>query len=90
MVLTTPFSLSQENVQGFENYLHDVIGFFIVENSVSTTTEGFRPRASVDTLWDIATNKIHEVVVAALVDCENPDHFLKIKVCWLKILTLPI
>jgi hypothetical protein len=80
LVLTTPFSLKEEDVSGFESYLHDIIGFFIVEHTISSTTDGFRPRASVDALWDVAANKLYEVVVMALQNCENPDHYLKIKV----------
>lgn len=33
----------------------------------------------VDSLWDVATGKLHQVISGSLRDCQNPDHFLRIK-----------
>lgn len=79
LVLTTSFSLNEQDLDGFVQYLNDIIGFFIVEYKIGSTTEGFRPRASIDTLWDATNTKLYEVVVTALQNCENPAHYLKIK-----------
>ena len=80
LVLTTPFSLNENDLSGFEKYLHEIIGFFIVESHVVINTENhFRSRAAVDMLWETATDKLYQVITLSLENCQNPEHFLKIK-----------
>jgi hypothetical protein len=79
LVLTTSFSLTESDLGGFETYLNDIVGFFVIEYYVFQTTEGLRNRSNIDALWDAATAKLYEVISQSLQDCQNPDHYLKIK-----------
>jgi hypothetical protein len=79
LILKSNFSLSEKDVSGFENYLNEIVGFFAVEQNVVSTTEGFRSKASLDSLWDMASNRLYDVISVSLKGCENPEHFLKIK-----------
>lgn len=79
LVLTSVFTLTEADISGFENYLFDIIGFFIIEFNVVNTTDSFRSTADVESLWDSANEKLYDVIISSLSNCTNPDHFLKIK-----------
>ncbi|KAJ3086346.1 hypothetical protein HK102_013250 [Quaeritorhiza haematococci] len=79
LVLSSSFSFSEGNLSGFENYLHDIVGFFIIEAVVMNSTQNFRSRGSVETLWETATDQINKVISSSLQDCADPDLFLTIK-----------
>ncbi|TPX32691.1 holo-[acyl-carrier-protein] synthase [Synchytrium microbalum] len=80
LTISTPFSLKNDDLAGFETYLQDVIGFFVIEAIVMNTTENFRSRGSVEALWETAMEKIKTVIRDSLQDCENPELFLTIKI----------
>lgn len=71
--------MNENDLAGFEKYLNDLVGFFIVEAHVVANTDNFRSRASIDLLWEAASDKLKEVITVSLQNCENPDHFLRIK-----------
>merc|ERR1712136_77268 len=50
------------SIDGYRFYFQEIIGFFVVEDAVLTTTQGLVSRAHLDELWDMALSK----VVAAL------------------------
>ncbi|KAJ1562296.1 hypothetical protein HK096_011657 [Nowakowskiella sp. JEL0078] len=50
LVLSSSFSLQEENLKGFTTYLHEVIGFFVVESVVLNSTHEFRARGNVQSL----------------------------------------
>ncbi|KAJ3045438.1 hypothetical protein HDV00_010308 [Rhizophlyctis rosea] len=79
LVLAARFTFKDGNLQGFQTYLHDVVGFFIIEAVILNSTENFRSRAGVEALWDTATEKMTQVITESLQDCEDPDLFLSIK-----------
>ncbi|KAJ3054452.1 hypothetical protein HK097_001794 [Rhizophlyctis rosea] len=79
LVLAAKFSFKDSNLTGFQIYLHDVVGFFIVEAVILNSTENFRSRAGVEALWDASTEKMTRVIRESLQDCEDPDLFLEIK-----------
>ena len=67
------------NIIGLERYIHEVTGFFVIEATVIVTTQDFRSRSSVETLWQTATNKMNAHLYEALSDCKDPKLFLDIK-----------
>ena len=81
LILSTPVSLNQGDVSiaAFEDFLNEVVGFFIVEHSVVHNTDDFRSRLSVDVLWESTTAKLHSLVLHSLKDCEDASHFLRVK-----------
>lgn len=81
LVLTSSFNLTHRNQIGtFATYLQDIIGFFVIESVVCETTEGFRTRAAVEILWDLAVERILRIVGDSLLNCYDPELFLEIKV----------
>ncbi|KAI8801221.1 exocyst complex subunit Sec15-like-domain-containing protein, partial [Cladochytrium replicatum] len=79
IVLSGNFSLKGGSLDGFETYLHEIVGFFIIESYVMNTTHNFRSHSRVETLWESATVKINQVITDSLHDCEEPELFLAIK-----------
>ncbi|TPX68523.1 hypothetical protein SpCBS45565_g03037 [Spizellomyces sp. 'palustris'] len=73
------FSFETGDLSGFDRYLHDVVGFFIIEAIVMNSTQNFRSRSGVESLWSNATDKMNEVITDSLQDCRDPDLFLAIK-----------
>ncbi|KAJ3293592.1 hypothetical protein HK104_004344 [Borealophlyctis nickersoniae] len=79
LVLAARFSFKDGDLTGFQTYLHDVVGFFIIEAVVLNSTENFRSRTGVELLWENATDKMTQVITESLQDCGDPDLFLSIK-----------
>lgn len=71
-------------VSGLELFLDDVMGFFIMETIVAESTTDFRSKESVQLLWEVALNRIADIVSELLLDRVDPDLFLKIKASLLK------
>lgn len=63
----------------FDQFLHEVIGYFIIESVVVQTTSNFRPVQKVETLWENAIQSVNDLIVANLKECSNPSLFLTIK-----------
>jgi hypothetical protein len=72
-------SINDGDISDFHRYIHEIAGFFVVEATVISTTQDFRSKSSVETLWQTATNKMNAHLYAALTECSNPDIYLKIK-----------
>jgi hypothetical protein len=72
-------SLKNDDMSGLERYIQEIAGFFVIEATVIFTTQDFRSRSSVETLWQTATNKMNAHLYEALTECTNPDLYLKIK-----------
>jgi hypothetical protein len=74
------FSFKKGDISAFESFLHDVIGFFIIESVVvNTTTLNFRPVIKVETLWDNAVTRVDELICKSLQDCIDQALFNGIK-----------
>ncbi|ORX59946.1 exocyst complex subunit Sec15-like protein [Piromyces finnis] len=79
-ILTTPFSLkSKDNIQTFRTYINDIVGFFIIEYIVMNSTQNFRSKVWIDSLWELTINKTRDNIALQLGDCESTDLFLEIK-----------
>ncbi|KAJ3341439.1 hypothetical protein HDU93_004840 [Gonapodya sp. JEL0774] len=80
LVLTSHFNLrGVEDMVGFEGFLWDVVGFFVVESVVGETGGGLRTRAAIEKLWESAVTSILSITSSNLQDCGSPDLFLEIK-----------
>ncbi|KAJ1919710.1 Rab GTPase-binding exocyst subunit S15 [Tieghemiomyces parasiticus] len=56
-MVTRRFDFKLGSLEGFRGKLHDIIGFFIIEYQIVTTTRDFRSKTEVDSLWDsVITN----------------------------------
>jgi len=79
-ILTTPFSLkNKDNLQTFKTYINDIVGFFIIEYIVMNSTQNFRSKVWIDSLWELTINKTRDNIATQLGDCESTDLFLEIK-----------
>ncbi|KAI8926727.1 exocyst complex subunit Sec15-like-domain-containing protein [Entophlyctis helioformis] len=81
VIIGTVFSLRDGDLSGFERYIQQIAGFFVIEATVISSTLDFRSRSSVETLWESAVNKMNTHISECLRDCVDPDLFLKIKIC---------
>ncbi|KAL2919846.1 Rab GTPase-binding exocyst subunit S15 [Polyrhizophydium stewartii] len=81
IMIGTAFSLKGDDIGGFERYIQQIAGFFVIEATVMSATIDFRSRASVEALWEVAVGKMNTHISECLRECENPEMFLKIKMC---------
>ncbi|RKP37726.1 hypothetical protein BJ085DRAFT_19679 [Dimargaris cristalligena] len=51
-MITRRFDFKRGSLEGFRGKLHDIIGFFIIEHQILTSTRDFRSKTEVDSLWD--------------------------------------
>ncbi|KAJ3164908.1 hypothetical protein HDU88_004888 [Geranomyces variabilis] len=80
LLLSQKFSFESGNLEPFQTYLCDVVGFFIIEAAVLNSTQNFRSRGGVEGLWSTAMEKMNDVITNSLSDCRDPDLFLSIKI----------
>ncbi|PVU91475.1 hypothetical protein BB561_004375 [Smittium simulii] len=59
-----------KDLNKFENLLSDIIGFFIIENSVILSAPDFRPKTDVDVLWDCVVDTLSNIIA------KNIQHIL--------------
>ncbi|RUS26160.1 hypothetical protein BC938DRAFT_471161 [Jimgerdemannia flammicorona] len=79
LALSSPLNLRDGNILGFETLLEDIVGFFIIEHVVMHSTVDFRSQNEVDTLWEMVTGKVIQVMNDGLKGCKDTDLFLNIK-----------
>ncbi|KAJ3373508.1 hypothetical protein HDU91_006451 [Kappamyces sp. JEL0680] len=80
VILHSPIlSLGNNDLTSLERYIQEIAGFFVIEATVISTTQDFRSRSSVETLWQTCTNKMNAHLFEALTECTNPDLYLQIK-----------
>ncbi|CAG8464408.1 17265_t:CDS:10 [Cetraspora pellucida] len=79
LVLSESYTLRENNDKGFEAFLQDVVGFFVIEHVIVHSTQNFRSRAEVDHLWDTVIAKVVKIVAESLDDCRDPELFKQIK-----------
>ena len=79
LVLSQSFTLREGNEKGFETFLHDIVGFFVVEYVIVHSTQDFRSQTEVDNLWDSVITKVVKIIAESLDECHDPNLFLQIK-----------
>lgn len=82
LILSTNVDLSENSSQStgnFEIFLQKIIGFFLIEKRIVSTTENFYSKLRVESLWENAVDILKNVVSSSLETCNNPDYILKVK-----------
>ncbi|CAG8491482.1 5716_t:CDS:10, partial [Ambispora leptoticha] len=79
LVLSANFTLKDGDIRGFESFLDEIVGFFVIEYIIVHSTHNFRSQREVDILWDSVTTKVIKMVSNALRECHSPELFVKIK-----------
>ena len=57
----------------------EIVGFFIIENHVLSTTGSFRSERDVEELWDALVKRLNSAVEVALRNEKEPDTYLAVK-----------
>jgi hypothetical protein len=66
-----PFKDMPKISEYYEQFFHKVAGFFLIEDTVLSTTQGLLTKQWVDDLWDVATREIARVLPGHLRQCET-------------------
>ncbi|KAB7498208.1 Exocyst complex component 6 [Armadillidium nasatum] len=76
LALQSPTNM-HESLEGYRDYLHGVVGFFVIEDHILNTGNGLVNRAYLDEVWDMACGKNYGYTVSALHDLllEIKDHY---------------
>ena len=72
-------SLLGENLSTYQTYFHEIVGFFIVEDTVHSTTRRFLSRSVVEDLWEVAVSKISSVLKMQAGYCKDANVLLQVK-----------
>ncbi|KAI9553349.1 hypothetical protein GHT06_021247 [Daphnia sinensis] len=68
-----------ETIEGYRQYFHGIVGFFVVEDHVMNTASTLVNRSYLDDVWNIAVSKIASSVRTHSSYCTDPALMLKIK-----------
>ncbi|CAG8434342.1 1359_t:CDS:10 [Diversispora eburnea] len=80
LVLSQSFTLRENDEKGFEAFLQEIVGFFVIEHVIVHSTQNFRSQSEVDNLWENVIAKVVKIVSESLDDCYDPVLFQKIKI----------
>eukprot|EP01135_Chromosphaera_perkinsii_P000670 Nk52_evm37s147 gene=Nk52_evmTU37s147 len=72
-------SLLGENLGTYQSYFYEIVGFFIVEDTVLSTTRRLLSRAVVEDLWETAQAKISTVLKMQAGYCKDANVLLQVK-----------
>uniref|UniRef100_A0A8D9FF77 Exocyst complex component n=2 Tax=Cacopsylla melanoneura TaxID=428564 RepID=A0A8D9FF77_9HEMI len=78
LVLQPPPNM-HENIASYKTYVHNVVGFFVVEDHVLNTTDNLISRAYLDQHWESALSKISNALRTQSAYCTDPTLLLHIK-----------
>lgn len=59
--------------------LEQIVGFFVIEARVRQITDGFRPEAVVDDLWDDVVERTVAIIIGAIEPCQDLETSLAAK-----------
>ncbi|XP_078310436.1 exocyst complex component 6B-like isoform X2 [Crassostrea virginica] len=74
-----PPSNMHESIENFKRYFHDIVGFFVVEDHILSTTQGLVNRAYMDELWEMSVSKLAASLRTSAASCKESDMMLDIK-----------
>ncbi|KAL3863861.1 hypothetical protein ACJMK2_005588 [Sinanodonta woodiana] len=74
-----PPSNMHEAVENYKKYFHDIVGFFVVEDHILSTTQGLVNRVYMDELWETSASKIVAVLRTNSATCKDANMMLEIK-----------
>lgn len=78
LVLQAPQTM-HDNLDAYKNYIHSIVGFFIVEDHVMNTGGDIVTRAYLDDLWATSLARAVNVLSMNSSSCTDPDILLRIK-----------
>ncbi|XP_060073280.1 exocyst complex component 6B-like [Ylistrum balloti] len=68
-----------EAIDNYKRYFHDIVGFFVVEDHILSTTQGLVNRAYMDELWEMAVSKLASSLRTSSAFCKDANMMLEIK-----------
>nr|CAG4643034.1 EOG090X01NK [Ilyocryptus agilis] len=68
-----------ETIEGYRQYFHGIVGFFVVEDHVMNTASSLVNRSYLDDVWNVAVSKIANSIQTHSSYCTDPALMLKIK-----------
>ncbi|XP_061171334.1 exocyst complex component 6B-like [Saccostrea echinata] len=68
-----------ESIENFKRYFHDIVGFFVVEDHILSTTQGLVNRAYMDELWEMSVSKLAASLRTSAASCKDSEMMLDIK-----------
>lgn len=74
-----PQTLVEDKIPMYKKYFFEILGFFVIEDTVLHTTQGLITRTTVDEFWSMAVQQILAVLRRNCKLCSNVYHLLKIK-----------
>ncbi|XP_048745103.1 exocyst complex component 6B isoform X3 [Ostrea edulis] len=74
-----PPSNMHESIENFKRYFHDIVGFFVVEDHILSTTQGLVNRAYMDELWEMSVSKLAASLRTSAASCKESEMMLDIK-----------
>ncbi|XP_073999908.1 exocyst complex component Sec15 isoform X2 [Rhodnius prolixus] len=78
LVLQPPTNM-HESIEGYRTYMHNLLGFFVVEDHILNTGNGLVDRTYLDELWAFAIGKIVNALRTHSAYCTDATLMLKIK-----------
>ncbi|XP_031556989.1 exocyst complex component 6B-like [Actinia tenebrosa] len=79
LVLQPNHGTIDESLAAYRAYFHQIVGFFVVEDTILHTTKGLVTRSTVDDLWDMAASKIAAVMRTQSTYCKETSLLLQVK-----------
>ncbi|XP_063963586.1 exocyst complex component 6B-like isoform X11 [Lytechinus pictus] len=74
-----PQGNTYESLDHYKRYFHQILGFFVLEDHVLSTTEGLVTREYLDDLWNTALSKIGSTLRNNSAYCTDATLLLRIK-----------
>ncbi|KAJ1960253.1 Rab GTPase-binding exocyst subunit S15, partial [Dispira parvispora] len=75
-MIARKFDFKVGSLEGFRNKLYDIIGYFIIEYHILTSTRDFRSKTEVDSLWDAVVGNFSETLAENVQDILGKESIL--------------
>ena len=70
---------SNGNLKYVEDFIQEVVGYFMIESIVMSSTESFRSRGVVESIWESIMDKMNEIIASTLKTTSDTKVFLGLK-----------
>ncbi|XP_028391174.1 exocyst complex component 6B-like [Dendronephthya gigantea] len=72
-------STTGRSLESYRLYFHEIVGFFVVEDTIMHTTQGLVTRSTIDEMWEMAVAIIAVVLKNQSGYCKETDLLIKVK-----------
>lgn len=72
-------STTGRSLESYRLYFHEIVGFFVVEDTIMHTTQGLVTRSVIDEMWEMAVAIIAVVLQNQSGYCKETDLLIKVK-----------